>query len=62
MSRVGNVKIYMKCVHTFGTGRHKREADITLLFQYITFRERGTGIIAPGKILNLYTSFGTVSI
>ena len=24
----------MKCVHTFGTGRHKRQADITLLFQY----------------------------
>ena len=29
-------------------------------FIYITFRERYTGIIAPGKILNLYTSFGTV--
>ena len=26
----------MKCVHTFGTGRHKRKADITLLFQYIS--------------------------
>ena len=25
----------MKCVHTLRTGRHKREADITLLFQYI---------------------------
>ena len=25
----------MKCVNTFGTGRHKRQADITLLFQYI---------------------------
>ena len=24
----------MKCVHTFGTGRHKRQADIILLFQY----------------------------
>ena len=24
----------MKCVHTFGTGRHKRQADITFLFQY----------------------------
>ena len=24
----------MKYVHTFGTGRHKRQADITLLFQY----------------------------
>ena len=25
----------MKCIHPFGTGRHKRQADITLLFQYI---------------------------
>ena len=25
----------MKCVHTFGTGRHKRQVDITLLFEYI---------------------------
>ena len=25
----------MKCVYTFGTGRHKRQADITLLFQYM---------------------------
>ena len=25
----------MKCVHTFGTSRHKRHADITLLFEYI---------------------------
>ena len=25
----------MKCVHTFGTGRHKRPADITLMFEYI---------------------------
>ena len=25
----------MKCVHIFGTGRHKRQADITLLFQYM---------------------------
>ena len=25
----------MKCVHTFGTGRRKRQADITLLFEYI---------------------------
>ena len=25
----------MNCVHTFGTGRHKRQADRTLLFQYI---------------------------
>ena len=33
--RVCNVKIWMKCVHTFGTGRHKRQADITLLFQYM---------------------------
>ena len=25
----------MKCVHAFGTGRHKRQEDMTLLFQYI---------------------------
>ena len=30
----------MKCVHTFGTGRHKRQADITLLFQYISMNKR----------------------
>ena len=27
----------MKYVHTFGTGRHKRQADITLLFEYMLF-------------------------
>ena len=26
----------MKCVHTFGTGRPKRQADITLLFEYMS--------------------------
>ena len=30
MITVGNVNILMKCVHTVGTGRHKRQADITL--------------------------------
>ena len=30
----------MKCVHTFGTGRHKRQADITLLFQYINPKQK----------------------
>ena len=35
MITVGNVKFLMKYVDTFGTGRHKRQADITLLFQYI---------------------------
>ena len=35
MITVGNVKFWMQCVLTFGTGRHKRQADITLLFQYI---------------------------
>ena len=29
----------MKCVHTFGTGRHKHQADITLLFEYISGQE-----------------------
>ena len=36
MIRVGNVKIWMKNVHTFGAGRLKRQAETTLLFQYIT--------------------------
>ena len=30
-----NEKNEMKCVHTFRTGRHTRQADITLLLQYI---------------------------
>ena len=25
----------MKYLHTFGTDRHNRQADVTLLFQYI---------------------------
>ena len=25
----------MNCVHKFGTDRHKRQADITFLFEYI---------------------------
>ena len=41
MITVGNVKICMKCVHTFGNGRHKRQADITLLFEYILQIEVG---------------------
>ena len=35
----------MKCVHTFGTGRHKRQAGITFLFQYIS-----------GEMINMYTN------
>ena len=31
----------MKCVHPFGTDRHKRQADITLLFQYISCGPHG---------------------
>ena len=34
MIKVCKVKILMKCVHSFGTGKHKLQADITLLFQY----------------------------
>ena len=33
MIKVCKVKISMKCVHTFGTGRHRRQADITILFE-----------------------------
>ena len=35
MILVYNVKNLTKCVHTLRTGRHKRQADITLLFQYM---------------------------
>ena len=35
MFAVGNAKILMKCVHTFGTGIHERQADITSLFEYM---------------------------
>ena len=35
MISVCNVNNWMKCVYTLRTGRHKRQADITLLFQYI---------------------------
>ena len=35
MITVCYVKILMKCVHTFITDRHKCQADITLLFEYI---------------------------
>ena len=38
MIKVCKVKIGMKCVHPFGTGRHKRQADIALLCQYRTLR------------------------
>ena len=29
----------MKCVHTFGTDRHKRQADITFVFEYIMWSQ-----------------------
>ena len=43
MITVGNVKTCMKCIHTFGTGSHKRQVDITLLFQFTLYNiVRGT--------------------
>ena len=36
----------MKCVHTFGTRRHKHQADITLLFQYIFLIITGANLLA----------------
>ena len=27
----------MKCIQTFGIGKHKRQADIALLFDYILY-------------------------
>ena len=41
----------MKCVHTFGTGRHKRKADITLLFQYIIMASSKPKIIVEPTII-----------
>ena len=54
----------MKCVHTFRTGRRKRQVDITLLFQYIfytdhwckirvlSFYRGGNGYLSNGKRLS----------
>ena len=48
----------MNCVHALRTGRHKRQADITLLFQYIKSKEfrfltsginRGLSLLADAK-------------
>ena len=50
MITVGNVKIRMKYVNTFGTGRHNRQADITLLFQYIYLI-----VICPGSLFTTPT-------
>ena len=44
----------MNCAHTFGTGRHNRQADITLLFQYIS---KENSIKFFGRIMRL---FGTI--
>ena len=41
----------MKCVHTFGTGRHKRQADITLLFEYISSLTTFWILMGPYDIL-----------
>ena len=35
----------MKCVHTCGTGRHKRQMDITLLFQYILLKNTTFSVV-----------------
>ena len=43
----------MKCVYPFGTGRHKRQADLTLLFQYKSKRAidpQGSDKFAPKKL------------
>ena len=57
MITIGNVKIWMKCVHTFETGRHKRQADITLLFQY-TFFNPGDEIYVIFRQKLVFFSFG----
>ena len=36
----------MICIYTFGTGRHNRKTDITLLFEYIQYETAGSLSIA----------------
>ena len=45
----------MKCVHTLRTGRHKRQADITLLFQYMSkvCRRRNEIFVQPNILKHL---------
>ena len=42
----------MKCVNPFGTGRYKRQAEITLLFQYMSYNA-----IRENKILAKICTF-----
>ena len=52
----------MKYVHTFATDRHQREADITLLFQYIwenhsTFNSASLLLCIKNKLKERYEQF-----
>ena len=51
----------MKCVHTFGTGRHKRQADIALLFQYTKhiLKTKSNFTLLPGRVAQSVTCLFT---
>ena len=51
----------MKCVHTFGTGRHKRKADIALLFQYTKhiLKTKSNFTLLPGRVAQSVTCLAT---
>ena len=45
----------MKCFHTFGNGRHKRQEHITLLFEYIiSINPNLTGLVRNHEGLRKY--------
>ena len=56
----------MKCVHTFGTNRHKRQADITILFEYILDSEhaqRNVGLdLVPHLLINVTADYASRQI
>ena len=56
----------MKCVHTFGTNRHKRQADITILFEYILDSEhaqRNVGLdLVPQLLINVTADYASRQI
>ena len=50
----------MKCIHTFGTDRHKRHADITFLFEYTSVLKAQPGHCISNIYIYLYVSYQSV--
>ena len=50
----------MKCVHTFGTGKHERQADTTLLFEYMYEHIRVPTLGLDLVNINAHTKFGQI--